>query len=78
MVKKVVGRYYGKQTQKKWKKIGDSLLYGCGAIGATGLIGFDQLKEMITPVGLRIIIVAFLVLGFAGKFLSNFFKDDEK
>lgn len=69
-------KYYKYPTKSKWRKIGDSLLYGCGAIGATGLIAFDQLKDVFNQKELKIIIGLILVLGFAGKFLTNFFKDE--
>lgn len=73
----MIKNYY-KPTPKKWRKIGDSILYGCGAVGATGLIGFDQLQAVFSQKELKVIIGAVLILGFAGKFITNFFKEDEK
>ena len=76
-IKKTASRYYS-PTPVKWRKIGDSILYGCGAIGASGLIGFDELKNIFSPKELKILIGVILILGFAGKFITNFFKDETK
>jgi hypothetical protein len=73
--KKILSDYY-KPTPVKWRKIGDSILYGCGVIGATGLIGFDELKDVFSPKELKILIGAVLILGFVGKFITNFFKEE--
>jgi hypothetical protein len=72
----MIKNYY-KPTPAKWRKIGDSILYGFGAIGATGLIGFDELKNIFSPKELKIIIGAILILGFVGKFITNFFKESK-
>lgn len=68
--------YYKKPTRAKWRKIGDALLYGCGAIGASGLMAFEQLKQVFSVHELKLIIGFILIAGFAGKFLTNFFKED--
>jgi hypothetical protein len=75
--KKTVGSYYS-ATPVKWRKIGDSILYSCGVIGAAGLFGFDNLKDVFSPKELKIIIGGVLVLGFVGKFITNFFKEENK
>lgn len=75
--KKKVGLYYS-PTPAKWRKIGDSILYGCGIIGASGLIGFDELKNIFSPKELKLIIGGILILGFVGKFITNFFKEETK
>ncbi|HRB54022.1 MAG TPA: hypothetical protein PLD87_10130 [Bacteroidia bacterium] len=67
---------YYHPTPKFFRKLGDAILYGCGSIGATGLIAFDELKELFAAHELKIIIGAVLILGFLGKFLTNFFKDE--
>lgn len=67
---------YYHPTPKFWRKLGDAILYGCGSIGATGLIAFDELKELFAEHELKVIIEAVLILGFVGKFLTNFFKED--
>lgn len=69
--------YYNKATPAKWRKIGDSILYSCGAIGAGGLFGFDELKSIFSATELKIIIGVILILGFAGKFITNFFKEEK-
>jgi hypothetical protein len=74
---KKTSRYYS-PTPAKWRKIGDSILYGCGIVGAAGLFGFDNLKEVFSPNELKIIIGGILILGFAGKFITNFFKEENK
>lgn len=76
-IKKLTRRFYS-PTPAKWRKIGDSILYGCGAIGASGLIGFDELKDIFSPKELKIIIGGILILGFVGKFITNFFKEETK
>lgn len=68
---------YNKPTPLKWKRIGDAILYGCGAIGATGLFAFDKLQEIYSPKELKIIIGIVMVLGFVGKFLISFFKGED-
>lgn len=67
---------YYQPTPAKWRKIGDSLLYACGAIGATGLIAFDELKQIFNETELKWIIGSVLIIGFISKFITNFFKDD--
>jgi hypothetical protein len=69
--------YYKQPTPAKWRKIGDSILYSCGAIGAGGLFGFDQLKSVFSTTELKVIIGLVLILGFAGKFITNFFKEEK-
>jgi len=44
------------------------------AIG--GLWQFDNLKDIFTTVEIKGMIVASIVLGVVGKFLTNFFKED--
>jgi len=67
---------YYHPTPKFWRKLGDAILYGCGSIGATGLIAFDELKEVFSSVELKAVIGGVLILGFLGKFLTNFFKEE--
>lgn len=74
----ILKKYYENPTKKRCRKIGDAILYGCGAIGATGLIGFDQLKDLYGPKVLKTIIGGVLILGFIGKFMSNFCKEEKK
>ena len=73
---KISIKHYYLPTPKFWRKLGDAILYGCGSIGATGLIAFDELKELFAEHELKVIIEAVLILGFVGKFLTNFFKED--
>lgn len=69
---------YWKPTPKIWRQIGDSILYGCGTIGAGGLIAFEQLQVIFSATELKVIIGVTLILGFVGKFLTNFFKKEDK
>jgi hypothetical protein len=68
-----VFRQYYLPTPAKWRKIGDALLAAAGLIGGGGLLAFDQLKEIFDARELKLIIGGVLVLGIAGKFLTNFF-----
>ena len=67
---------YWAPTPKKWRKIGDSLLAAATVMAVGGIWQFDALKEVFTSGQLRTMIVTSIVLGVAGKFLTNFFKDD--
>lgn len=69
---------YWKPTPTKWRKIGDSILAVGTFITAGSLLGYDQMKEIFTPKEVKIIIAASFVLGVVGKFLTNFFKDEEQ
>lgn len=74
---KTLKNYY-KPTPKKWRKLGDALLACAGVVGGGGILAYDQLKELYTPKELKLMIGIALVVGIAGKFLSNFFTDDLK
>ena len=68
---------YWKPTPKKWRKIGDTILAVGTFITAGSLLGYDQMKEIFTPKEVKIIIACSFVLGVVGKFLTNFFKEEE-
>lgn len=70
-------KHFYEKTPVRMRKIGDAILYGCGTIGASGLIAFDQLKDVFSQNELKLIIGSVLVLGFLGKFLTNFFKEND-
>jgi len=70
-----IGSYW-KPTPKKWRRIGDSLLAVASVLAIGGLWQFDSLKEIFTPNEIKGLIVASIVLGVLGKFLTNFFKED--
>jgi len=69
---------YWKPTPKKWRKFGDSLLAVATVIAMGGIWQFDNLKDLFTPVELKGMIMASIALGVVGKFLTNFFKEEEK
>ena len=68
---------YWKPTPKRWRKLGDSLLAVATIIAVGGIWQFDSLKELFTTGELKIMIISSIVLGVIGKFLTNFFKEDE-
>jgi hypothetical protein len=69
---------YWKPTPKKWRKIGDSLLAVATVLSIGGLWQFDNLKDVFSPVELKIMIVSSILSGVVGKFLTNFFKEEDK
>jgi len=69
---------YWKPTPKKWRRIGDSPLAVATVIAMGGIWQFDNLKDLFTPVELKGMIIASIALGVVGKFLTNFFKVDDK
>ena len=80
MKKKINGLMcsYWKPTPKKWRKLGDSMLAVASVLAIGGLWQFDNLKDIFTPLEIKIMIVSSILLGVIGKFLTNFFKEDEK
>jgi uncharacterized PurR-regulated membrane protein YhhQ (DUF165 family) len=68
---------YWKPTPKKWRKIGDAILATGTFVTAGALLEYDKMKEIFTPKEVKVIIVLAFVLGVAGKFITNFFKDEE-
>jgi hypothetical protein len=79
MKKKLDGlvKSYWKPTPKKWRKFGDSLLAASTVLSIGGIWQFDNLKEIFTPLELKIMIASSIILGVLGKFLTNFFKEEE-
>lgn len=75
-LKKMTNRYW-RPTPKKWRRIGDSLLAVASVLAIGGLWQFDSLKEIFTPDEIRIMIIISVLLGVIGKFLTNFFKEDD-
>lgn len=73
-----IKNYYKKPTKIIWRKIGDSLLACAALIGGGGLLAFDELKEIFDAHELKIIIGVVFIVGIAGKFLTNYFKQDGK
>lgn len=68
---------YWSPTPKKWRKIGDAILAVGTFITAGSLMAYDEMKDIFTPKEVKIVIATAFVLGVAGKFLTNFFKDQE-
>ena len=68
---------YWKPTPKKWRKIGDSILAVATFVTAGGLIEFEKLERIYSTKELKVAIGVFLFLGVTGKFLTNFFKEEE-
>lgn len=76
MIKKPELKNYWKPTPKKWRKVGDSLLAVASVLAIGGLWQFDNLKDVFTPSELKLLIITSIVSGVVGKFLTNFFKED--
>jgi hypothetical protein len=68
---------YWKPTPKKWRRLGDSLLAVASVVAIGGIWQYDSLKEIFTPGELKFMIIASIVLGVLGKFLTNFFKEED-
>jgi hypothetical protein len=75
-LKKMSNRYWN-PTPKKWRRIGDSFLAVASVLAIGGLWQFDNLKDIFTTQEIKIMIVTSIVLGVVGKFLTNFFKEDD-
>jgi hypothetical protein len=69
-------KHYWRPTPKKWRKLGDALLAVATVIAIGGIWQYDSLKEIFTPQELKIMIVSSIIFGVVGKFLTNFFKED--
>lgn len=69
-------KHYWKPTPKKWRKLGDALLAVATVIAIGGIWQYDSLKEIFTTTELKIMIVSSIIFGVVGKFLTNFFKED--
>lgn len=67
---------YWAPTPKKWRKTGDALLAAATVLAIGGIWQFDTLKELFTTQQLRGMIIASIIFGVIGKFLTNFFKED--
>jgi len=78
MVNKGMMKNYWKPTPKKWRKLGDSLLAVATVLSIGGIWQFDNLKDIFTQTELKGLIISSISLGVVGKFLTNFFKEDNK
>jgi hypothetical protein len=78
IIKTTMMKHYWKPTPKKWRRLGDSLLAVATIIAVGGIWQYDSLKEIFTPQELKIMIISSIAFGVVGKFLTNFFKEDEK
>lgn len=65
-----MGNYY-KPTPKKWRKIGDAILFGTTAL-STLMMGAPFSDHAIS-----VSVWALSVVGVMGKVITNFFKEDE-
>jgi uncharacterized PurR-regulated membrane protein YhhQ (DUF165 family) len=68
---------YFHPTPKKARVFGDSILAVSTFVTSGGLLAFDQLKDIFTPHELKIIIGCAFAGGVIGKYVSNFFKEEE-
>lgn len=76
MINKTMMKNYWKPTPKKWRKLGDSLLAVATVIAIGGIWQWDTLKDLFSVTELRAMIGTSIGLGVVGKFLTNFFKED--
>lgn len=72
----IMKNYY-EPTPKKWRKLGDSLLAASTLMSLGGVWQFENLREIFTDGEIKIVIIAPMVLGVIGKFLTNFFTDSK-
>ena len=79
MKKKINGLMcsYWKPTPKKWRRLGDSLLAVATVIAIGGIWQYDSLKEIFTTGELKFMIISSIASGVLGKFLTNFFKEED-
>jgi hypothetical protein len=77
MKNKIVTKNYWKPTPTRWRKLGDSLLAVATILSIGGLWQFDNLRDLFSQEELRLMIIISISLGVVGKFLTNFFKDEE-
>ena len=70
-------RKYWSPTPKKWRKIGDTFLALSSVLAIGGLWQFDNLKDIFTVFEIKAMIVTSIAMGATGKFLTNFFKEEE-
>jgi hypothetical protein len=68
--------YWGK-TPKKLRKIGDSMLVVSTFLATGGLFEMDALKEIYSPQQIKTFISVIMVVGVLGKFITNFFTEEE-
>ncbi len=68
---------YWKNTPKKWRKLGDSILAIGSFLAMGGLLQMENLKELYTITQIRTFVTTSMVLGVVGKFLTNFFNEKE-
>lgn len=71
-----IKKSYWSPTPKKWRRIGDSLLAVSTTVAIGGLWQFESLREIFTVTELKTIIILSITMGVIGKFLTNFFKDE--
>jgi hypothetical protein len=76
MYNKMLKDYY-KPTPKKWRKIGDAFLAVSSVLAIGGLWQFDNLKDIFTAFEIKAMIITSVSLGAIGKFLTNFFIEDD-
>jgi hypothetical protein len=70
-------KYY-EPTPKKWRKLGDSLLAASTIMSLGGVWQFENLREIFTDGEIKIVIIAPMILGVVGKFLTNFFSTESE
>lgn len=78
MSSKLSFKKYWEKTPKKWRKIGDTILAISTFLATGGLFEMDALKEILTPNQVKNLVMFIIGFGVVGKFLTNFFTEDEE
>lgn len=71
-------KHYYQPTPKRWRQTGDAILAVGVFVTSGGLLAFDSLEKIFTAHELKVIIGCAFACGVIGKFLTNFFKEDEE
>lgn len=64
------------KTPSKITKLANSILYALSAVAVSGLLGFEQLKEVFSDKELKWIIGCTLAVALICHALSHFFKEE--
>ena len=78
MSSKLSFKSYWKKTPKKWRKIGDTILAISTFLATGGLFEMDALKDILSPNQVKTLVMFIIGFGVLGKFLTNFFTEDEE
>ncbi|MEO6901531.1 MAG: hypothetical protein ABI241_00425 [Bacteroidia bacterium] len=69
---------YWSPTPKSMRKLGDAMVAATAIIATGGAWQYDTLRDVFTPKEIRWAIAITIAACAIGKFLTNFFKDNEE